>query len=240
MSAPAYLPLFGSDYLADTAHLTTEEHGAYLLLLMAAWRQDDCGLPNDDRKLARIVGLSVRKWAGIKATILEFWTVEDGRIFQARLRKERGYADRKSEGNRQNASKRWAKQAVEKQQSEPCERICDGNAPQPQEEEKKERKEEGAGAPRRPSEEPSDDGRYAFCGRVIRLDQAGFQKWAKAFDQLDLPAMLQSRDDWYSSQPDDVRRKWFIPTSNWLASRQQEAKRLVLADAACSGFNGPC
>lgn len=66
---PAAIPLFADAYLADTMHLSTEEHGAYLLLLMAAWRQDDCSLPNDDRKLARIAGLSVRKWSSARTSI---------------------------------------------------------------------------------------------------------------------------------------------------------------------------
>lgn len=141
MAAPAYLPLFGSDYLADTSHLTTEEHGAYLLLLIAAWRQDDCGLPNDDRKLARITGLSARKWLAIKDTILEFWTVEGGRIFQARLRKERGFADQKSENNRRSARTRWDRQDAENKASDECERTSKRNAPQPQPQPQK--KEEG-------------------------------------------------------------------------------------------------
>ena len=132
MSAPAYLPLFGSDYLADTRHLTTEEHGAYLLLMMAAWRQDDCGLPLDDKKLARISGLAARKWASMKDTILDFWTIENGRIFQSRLRKERGYADQKSESNRRSARSRWDNQVTDNKDTETCERISERNAPQPQ------------------------------------------------------------------------------------------------------------
>lgn len=128
---PAAIPLFADAYLADTTHLTTEEHGAYLLLLMAAWRQEDCALPNDDRKLARIVGLSPRKWAAIKSSILDFWTVESGRIFQARLRRERAWVVQKSEGSRKSAQARWGKQPTEKKEKGGVRSQCDGNAPPP-------------------------------------------------------------------------------------------------------------
>lgn len=132
MSAPSYIPLFGSDYLADTSHLSTEEHGAYLLLMIAAWRQHDCGLPLDDKKLARIVGMSPRKWALIRETILDFWQVDGGRIYQPRLLKEWHYACKKSESNRKSAEARWNKQVVENNDTTPCDRISERNAPQPQ------------------------------------------------------------------------------------------------------------
>ena len=130
-SKPAAIPLFADAYLADTMHLSTEEHGAYLLMLMAAWRYDDCSLPSDDKKLARVAGLSPRRWGQIKDTILEFWALDGDRIYNARLRKERGYVLQKSESNRENARKRWDAQGTENKQSGSSERISDGNAPPP-------------------------------------------------------------------------------------------------------------
>src|SRR3546814_13351955 len=47
---PSHIPLFPDAYHRDPTHLTTEEHGAYLLLLMAAWGTEDCSLPNDERR----------------------------------------------------------------------------------------------------------------------------------------------------------------------------------------------
>ena len=105
---PGAIPLFGDAYLADTQHLSTEEHGAYLLLMMAAWRQEDCGLPLDDKKLARITGLSSRRWTQIRETILGFWTVENGRIYQRRLRKEMVYSKSRSKAQAEKAAGKWS------------------------------------------------------------------------------------------------------------------------------------
>ena len=48
-----YIPLFVADYLADTSHLSTLEHGAYLLLIMNYWQRGE-SLPCGDMQLARI------------------------------------------------------------------------------------------------------------------------------------------------------------------------------------------
>lgn len=85
MAAFPAMPLFTDAYLADTRHLTTEEHGAYLLLLMCAWRSKDCTLADDDGALARIAGLSPTKWRRMKPVLRGFFNIEDGRWRQAKL-----------------------------------------------------------------------------------------------------------------------------------------------------------
>ena len=65
---------------------------------------------------------------------------------------------------------------------------------------------------------------YAFSGAVVRLNRADFDRWQKAYPDLDLTAMLTSRDDWLSGQPEDARKRWFQSTSSWLGKQQQDAK----------------
>ena len=88
--ATPWMPLYVADYLADTQHLSTEEHGAYLLLLLHHWRQGQ--LPTDDERLARIAKLSVKDWLRIRPTIAEFF---DSEWRQKRAEFEREKAEQK-------------------------------------------------------------------------------------------------------------------------------------------------
>jgi uncharacterized protein YdaU (DUF1376 family) len=84
MSKAPSMPLFWDAYIADTTHLTTEEHGAYFLLLGAMWRHD-CFIPDDDADNARIVGLSLSKWKKVKIRLCKFLIIEDNQISQGKL-----------------------------------------------------------------------------------------------------------------------------------------------------------
>lgn len=88
------LPLFTDAYLADTRHLTAAQHGAYLLLLMMAWRTPDCALPDDDTLLSRWAAMDLRGWKTNKNVIMAFWKkTKDGRWRQGRLLDERELAE---------------------------------------------------------------------------------------------------------------------------------------------------
>jgi uncharacterized protein YdaU (DUF1376 family) len=82
-----WMPLFVGDYIADTGHLTTEQHGAYLLLLMHQWRTGP--LPMDARQLARIARMSTSMWTRRCASVvLPFFTETPGGLVQKRLAEE--------------------------------------------------------------------------------------------------------------------------------------------------------
>lgn len=97
MSALPFMPLYVADYLADAAHLTTEEHGAYLLLIMTYWQRGK-PLPADPAKLARIARLPNERWADVEQTLNEFFTTEDGcwhhKRIDAELEKVRDKSDK--------------------------------------------------------------------------------------------------------------------------------------------------
>lgn len=71
MSKRAWMPLYVGDYLGDTGHLSTTQHGAYLLLMMHYWRKGE--LPDDDKQLAAITKLPIRIWADSRETIQAFF-----------------------------------------------------------------------------------------------------------------------------------------------------------------------
>jgi len=106
MSTFPYMPLFAGDYLADTDHLSTEEHGAYLLLIMAMWRRDGW-VPDDDKDLARMTRLSPAKWRAVRKRLSPLLMFRAGEISQKRVLIELKNAQDYSKKQSANAHKRW-------------------------------------------------------------------------------------------------------------------------------------
>jgi 5-methylcytosine-specific restriction endonuclease McrA len=68
-----WMPFYIADYLVETTRLNALESGAYLLLMMEYWQSER--LPEDDRKLAQIAKLSLRKWRQIKPAMSDLFQV---------------------------------------------------------------------------------------------------------------------------------------------------------------------
>ena len=84
-----YLPVNVDDLTSDelVEAMTTEEFGAYVLLLCKAWKSDPPGtIPNDDKILARLTRLTDKRWKMAKERVLAPWKPFDGsRLYQKRL-----------------------------------------------------------------------------------------------------------------------------------------------------------
>jgi uncharacterized protein YdaU (DUF1376 family) len=71
-----WFPFYADAYTGDTGHLTCEEHGAYLQLMLAYYRSEK-PLPGTDRALASLVKLPVDRWLECKPALAPFFR-EDG------------------------------------------------------------------------------------------------------------------------------------------------------------------
>lgn len=108
----AWMPLWIGAYLADTQHLSRDEHGGYFLLLMAYWRAG-CPLLDDDKRLAAIVKATPKEWKSLRPTLAEFFAIGNGVWFHKRVETELAESkDRKAKAGSKAqaaANARWGK-----------------------------------------------------------------------------------------------------------------------------------
>jgi Uncharacterized protein conserved in bacteria len=96
MTAPAWMPLYIADYLADTYYLKAREHGAYLLLIMSYWRHG--GLPADEGVLAEIARVTPEEWEEVRPIL--------ARLFQD------GWRHKRIDAELAEACDLWAKRSA--------------------------------------------------------------------------------------------------------------------------------
>jgi uncharacterized protein YdaU (DUF1376 family) len=82
-----WMPLLVDKYLGDTTHLNTEQHGAYLLLLLTCWKRGG-ELPNDDSQLQSITKLPPARWKAHAPILREFFDANGAVLRQKRLSAE--------------------------------------------------------------------------------------------------------------------------------------------------------
>lgn len=102
--ADSWMPLYVADYLRDTMRLTTEQHGAYFLLLLECWNGAGV-LPADDGELAAIVRLPLPAWRKIRPTLARYFTVTAAEWSHKRVREEHEKAARLSAVKAENGRK---------------------------------------------------------------------------------------------------------------------------------------
>jgi uncharacterized protein YdaU (DUF1376 family) len=72
-----WLPLNIGDYLGDTMHLSTLQHGVYIRLIMHYWKRRS--LPVNIHDIARIAGMTAVRFRRVGAPVLELFTTITGR-----------------------------------------------------------------------------------------------------------------------------------------------------------------
>jgi uncharacterized protein YdaU (DUF1376 family) len=105
-----WMAFYVGDYVKNTMQLTTQQHGAYMLLIMSCWQQGGA-VDGDDESLASITKLSMRDWLRERPKLAPFFEVTPQRWSHRRVVHERAAAEehtqRRSRAGTVAAGKRW-------------------------------------------------------------------------------------------------------------------------------------
>ena len=74
MNGHHWMPFYVAKYLGKTDHLTTLQHGAYLLLIMHYWQHGS--LPSDVKNLQKICKISSYQWSKNWPVLSKFFTAD--------------------------------------------------------------------------------------------------------------------------------------------------------------------
>lgn len=114
MAALPYMQLYIADYLADTMHLSTEEHGAYLLLMFNYW-QTGRAIPKS--RLSRIARLTNDRWTSVEGSLKEFFNDNGTEWVHERIERDlemvRSSQRQKSDAGKASARARKVKKSAE-------------------------------------------------------------------------------------------------------------------------------
>jgi len=132
-----HLPLFVESYTSDAGHLTFEEHGMYLSLMMLMWKTPNCRIPNDMDWIRRRLRATEDEMITIDLIIDEFMHRTGNWITQKRLQKEYNYVQKSVDQKKNAAKSRWKKEKtkIESDKDKSLKNnktdVCKRNAPTP-------------------------------------------------------------------------------------------------------------
>jgi uncharacterized protein YdaU (DUF1376 family) len=123
MSGPPWMKYSPRDFVGDTQHLTCEERGAYIALINHYWING--GLPEDDVRLCRIVGLDEMRWQCVRHAMTLLFRAN---WRHKRIDEELAKATEKSQKATNSANNRWKDKQKTKNANAVRLQQCDGNA----------------------------------------------------------------------------------------------------------------
>jgi len=239
MSGALFMPLWTDAYLGDTRHLSTLQHGAYLLLLMAMWRNGGT-LPNEEKRLARTAGLSLDKWRKASPEVMELFEVEDGLLTQKRLKleleKSLGLAQKRALAGSAGGKAKWLKNNdsdVANAKAEPKQKSSlqdPSPSPTPSEEKKEvvvgdpDAVFRAAAAAAAAQAEPRKV--YAIEEGKFRITVEDMDKLIESFPHINVKGAVQGCSGWALDKWGD---RWWSALKGWLQKQDEAARKDKLA-----------
>lgn len=212
-----WMPFLIDKYLGDTTDLTTEQHGAYMLLLLTMWKRDG-KLPCTDSQLAAIAKLSPARWRTHKPILMQFFKPAGDHLTQKRLTIELVRAKKTSQ-SKSDAGKKGA-EARYGQDGDGGE--SDGSA-------------DGRGDGTATGSMDGKTGSTATGSELANGQQAGQQTGTP----IPIPSSLRSEQDPPAARVPPWSPPAWVPLPQWqafVAMRKAKGKRAPFTDAARDGI----
>lgn len=89
--------------IADTTHLSAQEYGAYLRVLVALHRSFDGWINGSDSSLVKITGVSRSHWRHVRRALEPFLVRQGGQVSQKRILRDRKGGPNGCKGNGQDS-----------------------------------------------------------------------------------------------------------------------------------------
>jgi uncharacterized protein YdaU (DUF1376 family) len=255
-NADIWMPIYIGDYLSATSRLTTEQHGAYFLLLMDYWK---CGPPpDDDQVLAQITRMSPDAWRNARSILQAFFQVSDKHWLHERVEREMAAASERQakavKRAKAGSEARWAKNQPENAssiaQALPNPMLVDASSPSPSSsplplQSKEKSKSASAPAPEKPNGKGSripfnelPDEWTAFC-RDERPELNPLKVWASFHDYwIAVPGAKGVKTDWFATWRNWVRNQRQTTTPKQRKDDSWQAKLASLNTIDMEPSNG--
>ncbi len=127
------MPFYIGDYLRDTMHLNTEQHGAYMLLIFAYWMNGP--LLDDNDYLSSITKLCRPDWENVRPVMEGFFKVENNfwyhKRIDAELSKANSLSEAKMRAGKAGMEKRWGNRGYNTTITEPITNGLHNDRPSP-------------------------------------------------------------------------------------------------------------
>lgn len=221
---PAF-QFYASDWLGSTkiTLMTPAQEGAYIRLLAHAWNSDDCGLPNDDAKLAVLSRLGEGWLKGGSEVLRECFIEKNGRIYNERLlnvwEEQKAWIEKSRAGGVRSGKVRRAKRLALAKGG--CEMVATkrepkGNTPSP------------SPSPFSNKEQPLA---VVFGCEFFSVDEKQHKAFSEAFPLVDLVTIYPVISSWFVTNPDDPDKPSKLTriarVRIWIEKKQKELEQEI-------------
>lgn len=219
MAALPYMQLYVADYLADTAHLTAAQHGAYLLLIFNYWQRGK-PLNNANERLTNVARMTNEEWEIAKPVLKEFFEIDGDEWKHHRIERDLEAVNTKAAkasaaGKASAASKANKRSTNVKQTFNHTDTDTDTDS--------------------KPSVESK---KITFDGSNFQNINGHMAVWKKAYPAIDIEIELQKAAAWLVSNPNNRKSQYGRFLNGWLTRAQDRAPRVGSSSTSSSLFDG--